>query len=480
MALPPNSFNELPAPLNALVSAEWDAPYWTPHLIGKASAWWTHVPFAFWLVSVTRPRQFVELGTHNGVSYAAFCEAVARCKLSTRCFAVDTWEGDVHAGYYDAKVYNELRVFHDRHFSSFSELLRTTFDEALPYIHDASVDLLHIDGLHTYEAVRHDFESWLPKLSDRAVVLLHDTNLRERNFGVFKFFGELRTKYPTFEFYHGCGLGIVAVGNRAPELVRRLCAVESVPAAAALRERFSLLGERWLCATREQLNAESLEPRMAAAVKNAEAELSATLESARQTALTRERDLSMQLQQVSDALDRAASLNRILETERVESARMVGEVQLSFLETRGRYEDLVQRYEAAYDDPSHRLLSKLLRRLRWIVARIHVGTTPFSDLVATEIVRRSVYFDRNWYVATYPDVAGSSIDPACHYVRFGGAEGRDPSSLFSTSTYLADNPDVAAAKCNPLAHYLLHGRFEGRKSSASSAALDSGPIHYPT
>ena len=77
------------------------------------SAWWQHVPFAHWVVCATAPRVLVELGTYTGVSYAAFCQAVAREGLATRCHAVDTWRGDPHAGAYGDEVLDELRSFHD-------------------------------------------------------------------------------------------------------------------------------------------------------------------------------------------------------------------------------------------------------------------------------------------------------------------------------------------------------------------------------
>jgi glycosyltransferase involved in cell wall biosynthesis/SAM-dependent methyltransferase len=236
-----------------------DPLFWRAERLGSPSAWWQHVPFAHWIVCATAPRLLVELGTHAGVSYAAFCQAVVRERLATRCHAVDTWRGDPQAGTYGDEVLEELRRFHDERFGAFSTLLQCTFDDALDRIEDGSIDLLHIDGLHTYEAVRHDFESWLPKLSSQAVVMFHDINEREGDFGVWRLWAELRQRYPAFEFLHGHGLGVLAVGQQPPAPVAALCELADSASIAMIRMRFARLGECWLTDTRERMLLQGVE-----------------------------------------------------------------------------------------------------------------------------------------------------------------------------------------------------------------------------
>lgn len=239
-----NPLQKEPA-IAVLTAAELAPLFWRPARLGVVSAWWEHVPFAHWLIAAMKPKSLVELGTHNGVSYAAFCEAIARLGLDARCHAVDTWQGDEHAGWYGDSIYAELKTFHDAHYGSFSTLLRMTFDEAATYFEDASIDLLHIDGLHSYEAVLHDFETWLPKMSERGVVLFHDINVRGRGFGVWKVWGELQQRYPSFTFVHGHGLGVLAVGSAVDHAIAQLCSAAGREQANSIRERFALIGERW-------------------------------------------------------------------------------------------------------------------------------------------------------------------------------------------------------------------------------------------
>ncbi|MDW7756482.1 MAG: class I SAM-dependent methyltransferase, partial [Desulfuromonadales bacterium] len=187
-----------------------EAASFSPVSVEQPNAWVGHLPFAAWLIKRLRPTIFVELGTHSGNSYFAFCQAVVEDGLPTKCYAVDTWQGEEHAGFYDEEVFRKVNAQNHENYEKFSRLLRMTFDEAVDYFSDGSIDLLHIDGLHTYEAVRHDFETWVPKLSPGAVVLFHDVNVRERGFGVWKLWEELKKKYSNhLEFMHSHGLGIL-------------------------------------------------------------------------------------------------------------------------------------------------------------------------------------------------------------------------------------------------------------------------------
>ncbi len=205
------------------------------------SAWREHVPFAMFLVDVLKPRVLVELGTHYGLSYCGFCQAVKSLCLGTRCFAVDSWQGDPHAGEYGPEVLEDLRKHHDPLYEGFSTLIRSTFDEAVQQFADGSIDLLHIDGYHSYETVKHDFETWLPKMSESGVMLFHDTNVRERQFGVWKFWHEIRGRYPSFEFIHGHGLGVLALSDPQSEPLRAILEA-SEDETARLRAFFYKLG----------------------------------------------------------------------------------------------------------------------------------------------------------------------------------------------------------------------------------------------
>ena len=196
--------------LLAFESLAWECPFLPD------SAWLEHIPFAFFATELAAPRTIVELGTHHGASYFAFCHAVRQLGLNTSCFAVDTWEGDVQAGAIDQSEYEAVVRHNATKYASFSTLIRSTFEEARTQFADGSIDLLHIDGLHTYEAVSHDFRTWRAALSSRSVLLLHDTNVRQGDFGVRRLFDELSREYLSFEFPHCNGLGVVVTGKDSP------------------------------------------------------------------------------------------------------------------------------------------------------------------------------------------------------------------------------------------------------------------------
>ncbi len=177
------------------------------------TAWGGHIPFMFCLMNYMRPRTYVELGTHYGASFFAVCQSIKQYEIDCVPTAVDLWVGDEHAGRYDESVYNNFMWLLNSRYPGVGRPLRKDFNEAAAEFADGSIDLLHIDGLHTYEAVKNDYDTWLSKVSPNGVVLFHDTVVRERGFGVWQLWDEIKERYPSFNFTHTHGLGVIALGS---------------------------------------------------------------------------------------------------------------------------------------------------------------------------------------------------------------------------------------------------------------------------
>jgi hypothetical protein len=513
------------SPLSAVCCYDLDPLFWRPQRLGKSSGWWGHVPFAFWLVATARPRVIVELGTENGVSYSAFCEAVVRTRLETRCYGIDLWKGDEHAGFYGENVYLDLAAFHQHRYGRFSELIRSTFDDALQYFEDGHIDLLHIDGLHTYDAVKHDFEAWQPKLSARAIVLFHDTNVRERGFGVWRLWSELSQGYPSFEFLHGNGLGVLAVGSEIEGPVKPLFCIPGESGATTVRDRFALIGERWEAEWRvqEDLN-------RAAAANEAEAKR-ARLQSELDRVLTQVNRLQAEvlkaktqtaqahvnmgrlqaemLEARTKATQAQAKAERFgteaahahaqfshahaqfsrLKTALAEANTNTAELHAERIQRQSEFQVLQRERDSVINSMSWRITAPLrtlaavlpaplrsaMRRavkLGWWLAtplaiprRLKALRDRRDRSAELALLTASQLFDSDWYALAYPDVTAAGIDPTAHYLSTGAAEGRDPGPHFSTQSYLQRYPDVAATGANPLLHYLQHGIDEGRDVS---------------
>lgn len=183
------------------------------------SQWYGHCPFMIALMKTVKPSSYVELGTHNGCSFFAACQGAesVRDPKELSFLAIDSWEGDAHAGAHKPSVLKRFEFYIAQNFP-WASYRRDFFENVAPEVEERSLDVLHIDGLHTYEAVKGDFELWSPKVKEGGVILFHDTHEKAEGFGVWKFWEELKQTYPTIEFAHSHGLGVLCLGTPSPEL----------------------------------------------------------------------------------------------------------------------------------------------------------------------------------------------------------------------------------------------------------------------
>ncbi|AHV99275.1 hypothetical protein PSAB_21930 [Paenibacillus sabinae T27] len=173
------------------------------------SPWGGHRNFAYDLTNFMKPSIIVELGSHLGGSFFSFCQSVKNSALSTKLYAVDTWQGDEHAGFYDEKVFELFKKIISAVYGNENiNMIRKLFDDAVKDFEDDSVDILHIDGFHSYEAISHDYYTWISKVAANGIVLFHDI-AKDTGYEAYKFWDEIKVQFPSLEFSHNWGLGIL-------------------------------------------------------------------------------------------------------------------------------------------------------------------------------------------------------------------------------------------------------------------------------
>ena len=365
-----------------------------PRHMSSPAPWSGHTPFAIWLISVAKPGLLVELGAYSGISYLAFCQAVEMAGLDTRCYAVDTWVGDEHAGRYGEHIYQTLRQNHDACYGAFSTLMRMTFDEAVKHFADASVDLLHIDGLHTYEAVRHDFETWLPKVSERGIVLFHDTEVRRDDFGVWRFWAEISQKYPSLSFSHSHGLGVLFVGAKSLDsLLAQGVDPRDAKAGLLLKRFFRGVGaaqERRaeLHAVRHEWGETSNSLEEMRRVLEAERQMASAL----QEELCREKDAAVRLSDASrDEISAMAAQLKQFEIAKEAAEHEISNTRQEILRIRGQLEQAVNHRDQAIKERDAKLVQLSAQLAGTLDQRIRrTAKAGFSHFRPSAIARRVV------------------------------------------------------------------------------------------
>lgn len=207
------------------------------------SAWAGHEPFLFTLMDLMRPRRYVELGVHEGQSFFTACQHYKSLGGYGEAVGIDLWEGDHQAGFYDGSIFSRFRSILAENYAGCGRYLRSSFADAATIFDPESIDLLHIDGLHTYEAVAADYRTWRSKLTQDGVILLHDTREFHSDFGVWRLMEEVKSEATEwFNFHHSHGLGVLAFGDEETSpAVRLLRYLKTNP--TFFERHFALLGQ---------------------------------------------------------------------------------------------------------------------------------------------------------------------------------------------------------------------------------------------
>lgn len=120
----------------------------------------------------TKNMSMIEIGSYAGESTELFTSNF-KSVISIDPFLNDYDVSDITCEYMElTEVY---KIFNGRmsKYKNFEHIKKTS-DEAINDLKNIKVDLVYIDGLHTYEQVKKDIENYLPLINDGGFICGHD------------------------------------------------------------------------------------------------------------------------------------------------------------------------------------------------------------------------------------------------------------------------------------------------------------------
>jgi predicted O-methyltransferase YrrM len=165
------------------------------------SAWTGHRQFAEFLVETKNPDVVVELGVDYG--YSTFVFANSLQGKQGKIYGIDLFAGDIHAGH--RNTYEFVMDTIQRQNLTQVEIVKGEFTEVSKNW-SVPIDILHIDGLHTFDAVKTDYENWSPFVKDDGIILFHDIASFP---DIARFFSNVDGGWHKLYFVHSAGLGIL-------------------------------------------------------------------------------------------------------------------------------------------------------------------------------------------------------------------------------------------------------------------------------
>lgn len=179
----------------------------------RPSAWKGHAQFAIDIVNELKPNVIVDLGVDYG--FSTFCLAYPNIG---NVYGIDWFAGDVHTGKrntYDI-VLEQYNYIRKQYSISNIQFIKGKFDD-IAKVWRSNIDLLHIDGLHTYEAVTNDFNVWSKFTNDNSAIMFHDVESFKDSVGLF--FNEITGGYKIIKS-GSAGLGIFTKNKEIYEKIK--------------------------------------------------------------------------------------------------------------------------------------------------------------------------------------------------------------------------------------------------------------------